>query len=380
MAFSEDVLKNEEKAMMSLRALYRRYGYVQYKMSKFEEYDLYVRNKSFLASEQIITFNDISGKLMALKPDVTLSIVKNTKDCDGSPYKYFYNENVYRLSHTSREFKERMQVGLECIGDIDIYSMSEVIMLAEKSLQTISGRYALDISHMGYLSALLEDMGLDDAVKTAVLRCISEKNVPEIEKLCASSGISGGDCGRLTALASMYGSFEENIGALREIGGPATEDAVRELEAVWLTVRALGAGRNLRLDFSIVNDMNYYNGIIFQGFIDGIPTGILSGGRYDNLMQRFGKRSGAIGFAVYLDLLERFETFERDYDIDVLLVYDEDAGPEDLASAVRKLTDGGHSVRAVKGARDLSGAAEKVKYRYLATLRNGRLEGIDGMD
>jgi ATP phosphoribosyltransferase regulatory subunit len=96
---------------MSLRALYRRYGYVQYKMSKFEEYDLYVRNKSFLASEQIITFTDISGKLMALKPDVTLSIIKNTKDCDGSLYKYFYNENVYRLSHTSREFKERMQVG-----------------------------------------------------------------------------------------------------------------------------------------------------------------------------------------------------------------------------------------------------------------------------
>lgn len=379
MAFSEDVLKNEEKAMMSLRALYRKYGYVQYKMSKFEEYDLYVRNKSFLASEQIITFNDISGKLMALKPDVTLSIVKNTKDGDGSLYKYFYNENVYRLSHTSREFKERMQVGLECIGSIDIYSMSEVIMLAEKSLQTISGRYVLDISHMGYLSALLDGIGLGDEVKAAVLRCISEKNVPEIEKLCVSSGISGRDCGKLTALASMYGSFEENIDTLRKIGGSATEDAVRELEAVWRTVRALGAGDNLRLDFSIVNDMNYYNGIIFQGFIDGIPTGILSGGRYDNLMQRFGKKSGAIGFAVYLDLLERFKTFERDYDIDVLLVYDEDASPEALASAVRRLTDGGRSVRAVKGAHE-QGFTEKVKYRYLATLRNGRLEGIGGMD
>ena len=149
MTFSEDVLKNEEKAMMRLRGLYGRYGYAQYKMSKFEEYDLYVRNKSFLASDQIITFNDTSGKLMALKPDVTLSIVKNTKDCGVSLCKYFYNENVYRLSHTTGEFKERLQVGLECIGSIDLYSMSEVIALAEKSLETISSRYVLDISPYG---------------------------------------------------------------------------------------------------------------------------------------------------------------------------------------------------------------------------------------
>jgi ATP phosphoribosyltransferase regulatory subunit len=189
MTFSEEVLKNEEKAMMSLRALYRKYGYSQYKMSKFEEYDLYVRNKSFLASEQIITFNDMNGKLMALKPDVTLSIVKNTKDCDVSLCKYFYNENIYRMSHTTKEFKERMQVGLECIGSIDIYSMSEVILLAEKSLQTISSRYSLDISHMGFLRGLLDSMGLSDEETSMVLRCISEKNAPEIKKLCTKYGL-----------------------------------------------------------------------------------------------------------------------------------------------------------------------------------------------
>jgi ATP phosphoribosyltransferase regulatory subunit len=81
MNISENVLKSEEKAMMNLRALYRKYGYTQYNMSKFEEYDLYVRNKNFLKSDQIITFNDLNGRLMALRPDVTLSIVKNTKDC-----------------------------------------------------------------------------------------------------------------------------------------------------------------------------------------------------------------------------------------------------------------------------------------------------------
>ena len=73
----EKLLKNEEKAVFSLRSLYKKYGYLPYKMSKFEEYELYMRNKDFLVSDRIITFNDTNGKLMALKPDVTLSIIKN---------------------------------------------------------------------------------------------------------------------------------------------------------------------------------------------------------------------------------------------------------------------------------------------------------------
>ena len=80
---TDAILKNEERAVFSLRALYRRYGYAPYKMSRFEEYDLYVRNKDFLVSDQIITFSGDRGKLMALKPDVTLSIVKTAPEEPG---------------------------------------------------------------------------------------------------------------------------------------------------------------------------------------------------------------------------------------------------------------------------------------------------------
>ena len=73
-------MNQERQAMLDLRRLYGKFGYTQYKMSKFEEYDLYVRNKSFLVSDSVITFTDTNGKLMALKPDVTLSSVKNSKD------------------------------------------------------------------------------------------------------------------------------------------------------------------------------------------------------------------------------------------------------------------------------------------------------------
>ena len=98
-------LNFQEKVIFGLRDLYRSYGYTQYKMSKFEEYDLYARNKDFLISDSVITFTDRSGKLMALKPDVTLSIVKNTADV-AAVQKLFYQENVYRVSKGSDSFRE----------------------------------------------------------------------------------------------------------------------------------------------------------------------------------------------------------------------------------------------------------------------------------
>ncbi len=371
MTFSSNVLKNDEKALMNLRSLYRAYGYTQYKMSKFEEYDLYVRNKNFLKSDQIITFNDLNGKLMALRPDVTLSIVKNTKDSGDKLCKYYYNENVYRLSNTSREFKERMQAGLECQGNIDIYSMAEVILLAEKSLESIGERYVLDISHMGFLSAFLDELGVKEDQTLSILGCISEKNVPEIEKLCRQYKLEGGACQKLKKLTSLYGAFDEAIGVLKQIStGSRTDQAVRELEQVYHTVKSLGGGSHIHLDFSIVNDMNYYTGLIFQGFIDGVPAGILSGGRYDNLMARFGRESGAIGFAVYLDLLERYEEEDRLYDVDVLLLYDEKTDAQTLAEAMKTLTAKYETVRAQQNGPD------GVKYRRLVTIKNGKLEDV----
>ena len=132
------ILRNEEKAIYALRSLYGKYGYKPFKMSKFEEYEFYIQNKDFLVSDRIIAFNDTSGKLLALKPDVTLSIVKNGEDTDDYKQKVCYNENVYRVSENTHRFKEIMQTGVECIGKINLYDIYEVILMAAESLQLIS--------------------------------------------------------------------------------------------------------------------------------------------------------------------------------------------------------------------------------------------------
>ena len=100
-------ISNEEKVISDFSRICERRGYSQYRMNKFEEYDLYVRNKDFLVSDSVITFTDTSGKLMALKPDVTLSIIKNGKDIPGEIQKVYYNESVYRVSKHTRSVLSR---------------------------------------------------------------------------------------------------------------------------------------------------------------------------------------------------------------------------------------------------------------------------------
>jgi ATP phosphoribosyltransferase regulatory subunit len=321
MRIETDNLRYDEQAVLSLCALYSRYGYKQYKMRKFEEYDLYRKNKDFLISDSVITFTDTNGKLMALKPDVTLSIVKNTKDMDGSVQKVYYNENVYRISKGTHSYKEIRQAGLECMGDIDPYCECEVLSLAMQSLMTISEDCIMDVSDLSILSTLYYYIGLPLSARKKMTALISGKNVHEMKQLCLEAGISGKGIDLLEELVSYNGTPEEILPKLKAmadiIGAQAQfsefEDVITSLDPAYQN--------KLRIDFSVVGDISYYNGIVFKGFIDRIPGSVLSGGRYDSLMQSMNRDSKAIGFAVYIDMLERFNMKTKQFDYDAVLLY-----------------------------------------------------------
>ena len=345
-------LRGCERALYALKDLYESYGYSQYKMSKFEEYELYVRNKSFLVSDHVITFTDVGGSLMALKPDVTLSIVKNSPESEKGIRKVYYNENVYRVPKGALSFKEIMQAGLECIGDVDTYAMAEVLTLAVKSLEAVSEDYVLDVSHMGILSSLVDEIGLSARGKETLLSCVGEKNIHEIDKICAAEGKNADVIKRLVSLS---GGADEMLKVLE--GTSSYADACEMAEML-----SFVKGK-VRIDFSVTDDMNYYSGIVFKGFIKGIPTDVLTGGRYDNLMKRMGKSSGAIGFAVYLDLLGELENDAPEFDGDVLLLYSETTDLKRLIDLTESLTASGKSVSACKY------APEEVRYKEIIDLR-----------
>lgn len=369
MTLPKMLLKKEEEVIFRLRALFEQFGYKQFKMSKFEEYDFYAENRNFLSSENILTFSGLDGKLLALKPDVTLSIVKNTKGNFRIPQRVYYNENVYRVRKGAAEYKEIMQVGLEYIGEVDRYATLEVIRLAQKSLTIISDDYIMDISHMGFVLGLVEELGLGNAQNEALLKGISEKNVHSIQAICKQYGVKDELEQVLVEVSSLYGSMGETLSKAKALCvNQKMKLALEELDAVFADLKANGGSENLNLDFSIVNGMDYYNGIIFQGFINGVPSSILSGGRYDNLLRKLEKNADAIGFAVYLDLLERFENLQKEYDTDILLLYAENTDTAALLKSVEMLTGNGQSVMVQ---RNNNGA---VKYKQLWSMKERGLE------
>ncbi len=364
-------LKYEESTVFNLRSLYSKYGYSQYKMNKFEEYDLYVKNKDFLISDCIITFTDTNGKLMALKPDVTLSIVKNSKDVTGYVEKLYYNENVYRVSEGTKSFKEIMQVGLECIGDIDNYCISEVITLAAKSLKTISEKSVLSISHLGILSAVLDSSALTSAIRSDIIKCISEKNEHELKSILLQNEIDSNTCELISNLISIYGKADTVLPKLKSLNGnEAFNNAISEFENILSFIDG-DIKSMIQIDFSVVSDAKYYNGILFKGFIEKIPNSVLSGGQYDSLMKKMGKKSGAIGFAVYLDMLDPLKNDDNKYDQDIIVLYDDNTDINALKNLTNELIENGNSVSAQRF------VPEKLTYRQLIDFRNGEVEILE---
>ena len=306
MEINDRVLDSRERIGFRLRELYHKEGFSRYRMSKFEEYDLYSRNKDFLLSEGVITFTDTNGRLMALKPDVTLSIVKNVRDGQGSMRKLYYHENVYRVSAAADGFREQTQVGVECMGPVDNSCLGGVLRLAAESLALCSEKYVLEISHLDLLCAFVDAIAPNDRVRADILGCAEEKNLHGISRICREAGINVGAEDPLKELLKLSGPYRQvmpRVRALAEENGCG--DQAKELGQITAVFTGTEAENRIWIDFSATGDIAYYNGIAFKGFIDGVPESVLSGGQYDRLMRKMGRKDRAVGFAFFPDRLDR---------------------------------------------------------------------------
>ena len=295
-----------ERAQLELRAVYEKAGYHKYHMSGFEEYSLYQENRGFLSSDQVITFTDLDGRLLAMKPDVTLGIAKNAQPAPGECKKYYYVEKVYRPSRESRTFKEINQMGLECIGAVDDGVTAQVVQLAVQSLAAAGVPYVLEIGHMGFIKGLLDAVDAPRACRAQLLGFLQSKNAHELQQAALQAGISAWGAQALCGLLELNGPLDNTLCRAREM--VKSEGMSAALDEVSALLKVLGGtGSGLRLDLSLGGEMEYYNGLVFNGYLQGLPRAVVRGGRYDLLARRFTPGAGAIGFAVYLDELERLQ-------------------------------------------------------------------------
>ena len=300
-----NMLKPQERVSLQLRMLYEKAGFRQYHMGRFEEYGLYQENRRFLSSEQVITFTDLDGRLLALKPDVTLSIAKNAQVEKGGCGRFYYSENVYRPSQEIHTFKEISQMGLECIGAVDDDVTAQAVSLAIQSLAITERDFVLEVSHMGFVTGLFDAVGAPEVIRPRLLNCIRDKNAHELQKYAAEAGLSKQGADALCRLSALAGDWQTVLAAAEPLAlNAAMGAALMELRALCeaLTVEERSS---LKLDLSLVNDMEYYNGLVLQGYLAGLPRAVLKGGHYDPLAEQFRPDARAIGFALYLDEMDR---------------------------------------------------------------------------
>lgn len=295
MMIPDEVMTREERIAYALRVLYRQNGFTFYKMSRFEPYDLYADFRSYFGQSRILTFTDTDGRLLALKPDVTMSILKNSRD---GVQKVFYHENVYRDCGSLGEFSEIPQCGVEIIGKVTPQSEAEVLNLALESLRMISPDVLMDVASVGMIRGLLQETKMDEYGKKQLLKCLGQKSPHKLNEIFATAKQYTEVSNAWEALIRLYAKPAEALPVLKGLClNTEMEDACRDLETAFAS---LPDSEAVRIDFSIISDLDYYNGIVFKGYVQGTHQSVLSGGRYDLLAQRFGKPQ-AIGFAVYLD-------------------------------------------------------------------------------
>ncbi len=364
-------LSKEDSLTYELSMLYRQWGYKEYRMAKFEEYSFYSDNRDFLSGKGILAFNNSYGRLMALKPDITLSIVKNAK-LSGALTKLYYNESVFRMTDSSMDYKEIKQTGVEVLGTkIDEYLVTEVLMLAAKSLKTIDKDFVLCVSHMAFIPSLLAELDISANTKKDMINCIKGKNIHDLRSICGKCSISEEKTELLSTLAAINGKISAVLPELCSLAcNEEMKNACAELEFIASALEKSELADKLMIDLSVLNNTEYYNGIIFQGYVEKSPVAVLTGGRYDKLAGKIRENTQAIGFAVYLDNLNFYYKKVREYDSDILILFDSADKSVSLLSLVESFVEKEFSVRVEHTVPD--GYKAKTVYSY----ENGALREV----
>lgn len=313
-----DMIYAENKAEKSLGekicALYEKRGYGCVVTPALEYYDVFNFDSQTIPEENMFKLTDKSGRLVVMRPDNTTPMARiaatRLKNAP-RPLKLYYNQNVFRISKDySGKRSEFAQTGIEIFGGNEQRADIEALVTALRTLREISGfyggnvNYKLELGHAHFCKALLDAAALSDEAREVVTKYIGAKSSSSLEFMGADSGIDEKFMEKIRQIPRLYGS-KNVIDKARELctGVEKAEEALDYLEGIYDILDENGFSENISIDLATVNDMDYYTGVVFRGYIDYTGEAVLGGGRYDNLMSNFGTSEGATGFGVNLSVI-----------------------------------------------------------------------------
>ena len=303
------------KLGQKLCGLYAKRGFEKAQTPALEYYDVFNFKSQTIPEENMFKLTDKSGRLVVLRPDNTTPMARiaatRLKNAP-LPIKLYYNQNVYRVSHGySGKRCEFTQTGIEIIGGDRKKTDIEALITAIRTLREISAffggniKYNLEIGHAGFCKALLDSMDLERSELETVRRYVGAKSFSALDfGFDESDGAKKAALEKIRQLPRLYGS-KEVLDKAREISqnNEKALDAVNYISEILDILEINGLSENVSVDMAIVNDMEYYTGLVFRGYIEYAGEPVLGGGRYDNLLSNFDIDAPATGFGVNLSVI-----------------------------------------------------------------------------
>jgi len=298
------------QAESRLTGLFRRYGFSEVMTPGLEFYDMFVGDQQVVAEQEMYKLTDSSGRLLAVRPDVTLPIARLVSArLSGAPLplRLYYAQDVYRLgSGLSGHNHQQLQVGIELIGGAGEGADLEVLSLAAQSLRLCLGDrrkgFCLEIGHAGFFAALVDETGVDDDTKNNIRSLIETKNYAALGDLLDTLPPSR-TVDAIRRLPRLFGGREVLDDASHYCHTAASRAALDYLRELFGKLSDIAPDCQVVIDLGLVHRHEYYTGVVFRGYIDGSGETVVSGGRYDSLLSRFGDDMPATGFGVNVDAL-----------------------------------------------------------------------------
>ncbi len=282
------------------------YGYEDIQTPTFEFFDVFSKDIGTTPSRELYKFFDKEGNTLVLRPDFTPSMARCAAKYymdEDVPIRFCYLGNTFtNTSNLQGKLKEVTQMGAELMGDGSVEADGEIIALAVSSLLAAGlQEFQLSIGEIEYFKGICEEVGLDEDTELSLRDYISGKNIFGAEALLLERGIDEKHREMLLKTTDFFGSVEMLKEAAAIVDNDRSRSAVERLFALYQVLCEYGVEKYISFDLGMLSKYNYYTGVIFKAYAYGVGDAILKGGRYDNLLSRFGKEAPAVGFMVVID-------------------------------------------------------------------------------
>ncbi|MBI3585232.1 MAG: ATP phosphoribosyltransferase regulatory subunit [Nitrospinae bacterium] len=313
-----------------LLKVFFRWGFQEIVTPAFEYLDTFSEGGNGVSTDRVFKFTERgTGKLLALRPDITPQIARTAatllKDSP-KPLRLCYCGNVFRSADPgSGEGQELYQGGIELIGLDSPEADAETIAIAVECMKELGlDGFKVAIGHMEFIKGILSDARLNEGLQEEIKLKIQKKDASGLDDVLSRCPIKNEKKDGIRKILNLFGG-KEVIDKAREIAdNPVSLRAIDNLRKVYQMLTVYGVDDSVLIDLGEVRGFGYYTGLIFEGFIKGLGSEICGGGRYDNLLERYGAKIPATGFAVdinrIIDVLEKEKKGKSDFMIDYIVI------------------------------------------------------------